>query len=65
MPEYLAPEIANEGLHADAPISGSQAWMNSAPEAEEWQPPLEPPRVYDYAGFKTHKRWGKYFQPYR
>lgn len=63
MPEYLDPEIAGEGTHADAPIPG---WMTSVEESDlEWQPPLDPPHINDYAAFKTHKRWGKYFRPWR
>ena len=62
--EYLDPEIAGEGTHADAPIPGT--WMDGTdPSAEEFQPDIEPPHVNDYAAFKKHKHYRQYFRPYR
>ena len=62
--EYLDPEIAGEGTHADAPIPGT--WMDGTdPSAEEFQPDIEPPHIPDYAAFKKHKHYRQYFRPYR
>ena len=61
--EYLSPEIANEGLSAANWTPG--VWANDAPAGEEWQPDIEPPRLNDYAAFRKHKHYGKYFRPYR
>ncbi len=62
--EYLDPEIAGEGIHVDKWTPG--AWAD-APDTrhEEWQPEIEPPHINDYAAFKKHKHYGKYFKPYR
>lgn len=63
--EYLDPEIANEGSHADAPIPNAM-WMN-APDSsdEEYQPEMDPPHINDYAAFKKHKHYKQYFRPWR
>lgn len=61
--EYLDASIANEGLHAEAPIPG---WMNNPSASdEEYQPDMEPPHINDYAAFKKHKHYRQYFRPYR
>lgn len=42
------------------------AWANTPNLSEdEWQPDMEPPHINDYAAFKKHKHYGKYFRPYR
>lgn len=42
------------------------AWANTPTVSEdEWQPDIEPPHINDYAAFKKHKHYGKYFRPYR
>lgn len=62
--EYLDPSIAGEGTSVNNWQPG--AWTNAvALSDEEWQPELEPPRIPDYAAFKKHKHYGKYFRPYR
>jgi hypothetical protein len=61
--EYLDPSIANEGVHAEKWMPPS--WADDVPAGEEWQPDIEPPRINDYAAFKKHKHYGKYFRPYR
>jgi hypothetical protein len=61
--EYLDSSIANEGFHAEKFNPG--AWADSVPDGEEWQPDIDPPRINDYAAFKKHKHYGKYFRPYR
>jgi len=62
--EYLDPEIANEGHSANSWSPG--VWSNTPNYAEEeWQPDIEPPHINDYAAFKKHKHYGKYFRPYR
>lgn len=62
--EYLDPEIAGEGVSANNWTPG--AWANTPNYAdEEWQPDIEPPHINDYAAFKKHKHYGKYFRPYR
>ena len=64
MPEYLDPEIANEGQSANNWQPG--AWTNSTPVSEdEFQPDIEPPHIPDYAMLKKHKNYAKYFRPYR
>jgi len=63
MVEYLDPEIAGEGQSANNWTPGT--WANDVPAGEEWQPDIEPPRINDYAAFKKHKHYGKYFRPYR
>lgn len=64
MPEYLDPEIANEGLSVNNWEPG--AWTNSpALNGEEFQPELEPPHINDYAMLKKHKHYKQYFRPYR
>lgn len=62
--EYLHPDIANEGQSANNWTPG--AWANTPNlDGEEWQPDIEPPHINDYAAFKKHKHYGKYFRPYR
>jgi hypothetical protein len=61
--EYLDPAIAGEGLSANNWVPG--AWTNDPGLGEEWQPDIEAPRINDYAAFKKHKHYGKYFRPYR
>lgn len=61
--EYLDASIANEGQSANNWTPG--AWTNDPGEGEEWQPEIEAPRINDYAAFKKHKYYGKYFAPYR
>jgi hypothetical protein len=61
--EYLDSSIANEGFHAEKFNPG--AWADAVPDGEEWQPDIDPPRINDYAAFKKHKHYGKYFRPYR
>ena len=47
MPEYLDPEIANEGQSANNWQPG--AWTNSTPVSEdEFQPDIEPPQIIIY-----------------
>lgn len=61
--EYLDPEIANEGVHVD---KWTPSWTTSeSASTDEWQPDLDPPHINDYAAFKKHKHYGKYFRPYR
>lgn len=64
MVEYLDPSIANEGQSANNWTPG--AWtITPNLSDEEWQPDIDPPRINDYAAFKKHKHYGKYFRPYR
>ncbi len=59
--EYLDKSIAGEGFNADTHNPG--AWMD-APAEGEWQPDIEAPHINDYAAFKKHKHYGKYFKPH-
>jgi hypothetical protein len=61
--EYLDPSIANEGVHVDKWSPGN--WADAPSGDDEWQPDVDPPRITDYAAFKKHKHYGKYFKPYR
>lgn len=62
--EYLDPSIANEGISANDWKPG--AWADAVSLSDdEWQPDLEPPRVNDYAAFKKHKHYGRYFRPWK
>jgi hypothetical protein len=62
--EYLDPSIAGEGTSCNNWTPG--AWANTPNTSEdEWQPDIEPPHIQDYAAFKKHKHYGKYFRPYR
>ena len=64
MVEYLDPSIANEGQSANNWVPG--AWTNAPIVSEdEFQPDIEPPHIPDYAVFKKHKNYAKYFRPYR
>lgn len=57
-------EALLEGTSANNWTPG--AWANTPVIGEdEWQPDIEPPHVNDYAAFKKHKHYGKYFRPYR
>jgi hypothetical protein len=56
-------EALLEGVHVDKWSPGS--WANAPGDDEEWQPDVEPPHITDYAAFKKHKHYGKYFKPYR
>lgn len=61
--EYLDPEIAGEGFHAEKHNPG--AWMDAPDlDSEEWQPDIEPPHVNDYAALKKHKHYKQYFKPH-
>ena len=62
--EYLDAEIANEGQSANNWVPG--AWTNATVVTdEESQPDMDPPHINDYAAFKKHKNYAKYFRPYR
>jgi hypothetical protein len=61
--EYLDASIANEGIHAERWTPPE--WANDVAAGEEWQPDIEAPRINDYAAFKKHKHYGKYFRAYR
>lgn len=64
MVEYLDPSIANEGVSVNNWQPG--AWANTpAVSEDDWQPDMEPPHINDYAAFKKHKHYGRYFRPYR
>lgn len=63
MVDYLDPEIANEGQSCNNWNPG--AWTNGPAGEEEFQPEIEAPHINDYAAFKKHKTYGKYFKPYR
>lgn len=57
-------EALLEGISANNWTPG--AWANTPNTSdEEWQPDIEPPHINDYAAFKKHKHYGKYFRPYR
>jgi hypothetical protein len=57
-------EALLEGTSANDWTPG--AWANTPNIADdEWQPDIEPPHINDYAAFKKHKHYGKYFRPYR
>lgn len=57
-------EALLEGISANDWTPGS--WANTPNYADdEWQPDIEPPHINDYAAFKKHKHYGKYFRPYR
>lgn len=56
-------EALREGISANDWTPGS--WANTVGADDEWQPDIEPPRINDYAAFKKHKHYGKYFRPYR
>ncbi len=62
--EYLDPEIANEGIHAD---KGATAVIPAWDEDEEWQPMLEPAHIPDYKGIKSIAHYFPQFsgRPYR
>lgn len=57
-------EAILEGIHVDKWTPGG--WVDSGVTGEdEWQPDIDPPHINDYAGFKKHKHYGKYFRAYR
>lgn len=56
-------EALLEGESANSWTPGS--WANITGADDEWQPDIEPPHINDYAAFKKHKHYGKYFRPYR
>src|ERR1700757_4252043 len=57
-------EALLEGESANNWTPGS--WANTSVTSEDdWQPDIDPPRINDYAAFKKHKHYGKYFRPYR
>src|ERR1700689_1130027 len=56
-------EALLEGVHVDKWSPGN--WADAPAGDEEWQPDVEPPHITDYAAFKKHKHYGKYFKPYR
>jgi hypothetical protein len=57
-------EALLEGISANDWTPGSWATVSN-PDDDEWQPDIEPPHINDYAAFKKHKHYGKYFRPYR
>lgn len=60
--EYLDHSIANEGLHADAPIPNT--WMDTPPDQPDFQVDMEPPHVNDYSLLKKNPKYAKYFRPH-
>jgi hypothetical protein len=56
-------EALLEGIHVDKWQPGT--WANPVGEDDEWQPELDSPHINDYAAFKKHKHYGKYFRQYR
>src|SRR6202021_2682538 len=57
-------EALLEGTSANNWTPGAGANTPNYAE-DEWQPDIEPPHINDYAAFKKHKHYGKYFRPYR
>lgn len=63
--QYLDPEIANEGVHAEKGALGviPHDWEPD----EEYQPAIEPPHIPDYKGIKSIAQYFPQFsgRPYR